>query len=198
MARYFSHETPWDRNQAGDFDLTPENWIQMINAKNTGKFHFHGHGLHHCWQLEKRTEFTYQHVQQLTNKDAYPVITTVSCFTGQFDAAHDPCITEYMLRVPDAGAIAIVAPSREGKPHFVDPRTEMPLMVSEGRMDGTTTTMTLFWKKGIGEKLTTGEALMKTKAALATKAKESPNFHMCLSELNLLGDPTILVHPAGE
>ena len=38
---------------------------------------------------------------------------------------------------------------------------------------------------------------MQTKAELAEKAKESANFHMCLSELNLLGDPTIQVHPEG-
>lgn len=195
MSRYFSDETPWDGDQPGDYQLSPANWIKMINAKDTGKMHFHGHGLLHCWVLENHQVFTAKHVAQLTNKDAYPVITTVSCFTGHFDSAKDPCITESMLRAPGAGAIAVVAPCREGKPHFVDPRKSMRLMVREGKMDGTTTTMTLFWEKGIGDKLTTGEALMQTKAALAAKAGESANFHMCLSELNLLGDPTIRVHP---
>ena len=198
MARYFSDETPWDKEKPGDHDLNPANWVKMINAKDAGKMHFHGHGLHGCWVLEKHQKFTAKHIAQLTNKDAYPVITTVACFTGQYDAAKDPCISESMLRAPEAGAIAIVAPCREGKPHFVNPRKSMRLMVTEGKMDGTTTTMTLFWEKGIGQKLTTGEALMQTKAALAEKAKESANFHMCLSELNLLGDPTILVHPEAE
>lgn len=198
MSWFYAEYTPWDGKAPGDFPLSPENIVQRINAKDTGKFHVHGHGLFFCWVLEDGALFTKQHVEKLTNKDAYPVITTVSCFTGQFDGWGDPSIAESMLRVADAGAIAIVAPSREGKPHFVNPSRDMPLMMSEGKMDGTTTTMTLFWAKGIGEKLTTGEALMQTKASLATKAKESPNFHMCLSELNLLGDPTILVHPAHQ
>ena len=198
MSRYFSHETPWDKEKPGDFDLSPGNWVKMINSKQTGKYHFHGHGLLHCWVLEKHKLFTKDHVAQLNNKDAYPIITTVSCFTGHYDAVKDPCIAESMLRVPDAGAIAIIAPCREGKPHFVDPRASFPLMVREGKMDGTTTTMTLFWEKGIGANLTTGEALMQTKASLAEKAKKSANFHMCVVELNLLGDPTIAVDPQAK
>lgn len=198
MSRYFSDETPWDKENPGDFDLSPGNWIKMINSKQTGKYHFHGHGLLNCWVLEKHKMFTKEHVAKLTNKDAYPIISTVSCFTGHYDAVKDPCISESMLRVPNAGAIAIVAPCREGKPHFVDPRASFPLMVREGKMDGTTTTMTYFWEMGIGQKLTTGEALMKTKAKLSEKAKKSANFHMCLVELNLLGDPTLAVQPAGK
>jgi hypothetical protein len=124
----------------------------------------------------------------------YAIITTVSCFTGHYDAKQDPSIAESMLRVPKAGAIAIVAPCRTGKPHFLNPEKDFPLMVREGKMDGTTTTMTLFWENGIRDNLTTGEALMKTKAALAEKAKRSAQFHMYLCELNLLGDPTIKVH----
>ncbi|NWK56277.1 hypothetical protein HW115_11700 [Verrucomicrobiaceae bacterium N1E253] len=195
MSRYFSHETPWDDAKPGDYDLNPDNWVKMLNSKQTGKYHFHGHGLLDCWVLEKHQKFTRKHVAKLTNKDAYPIITTVSCFTGHYDAVKDPCIAESMLRVPDAGAIAIVAPCREGKPHFVNPRESFPLMMWEGKMDGTTRTMTYFWEMGIGQKLSTGEALMKTKAKLAEKAKASANYHMCLVELNLLGDPTIEVHP---
>ena len=67
-------------------------------------------------------------------------------------------------------------------------------MITEGKLDGTTEAMTLFWEKGIGENLTTGEAIMKTKAILAKKAAYSVLFHMCLIELNLLGDPTLPVH----
>ena len=196
MSRYFSHKTPWDKEKPGDFQLSPENWMKMINSKQAGKYHFHGHGLLHCWVLEDKKIFTAKHVSQLTNKDAYPVITTVSCFTGHYDAEKDPCISESMLRVPNAGAVAIVAPCREGKPHFLNPHQDFPLMMKQGKMDGTTTTMTLFWEKGIGQNLTAGEALMKTKADLAEKGEVSANFHMCISELNLLGDPTLLVHPA--
>ena len=53
----------------------------------------------------------------------------------------------------------------------------------------------LFWEKGIGKKITTGEALMQTKSDLTERAKVSANFHMCVCELNLLGDPSIMVQP---
>ena len=195
MARYFADETPWDGEDKGSYQLSPENWIKMINEKKTGKLHFHGHGFLRGWVLEGKEMFTKRHVEQLTNKDAYPVITTVSCFTGYYDAVKDPCISESMLRIPDAGAIAIIAPCREGKPHFLNPEEDFPLMVKEGKMDGTTMTMTSFWDQGIKNKLTTGEALMQAKASMVEKAKQSANFHMCLVELNLLGDPTIAVHP---
>lgn len=195
MARYFSNSTPWDGEVAGDYQLSPTNWVKLLNEKKVGKFHFHGHGLIQGWALEDHKMFTAEHVKLLTNKDAYPVITTVSCFTGHYDAAQDPSISESMLRKADGGAIAIVAPCREGKPHFMNPKQDFPLMMKEGKMDGTTTTMTYFWELGIKDNLTTGEALMKTKAMLAEKATTSVEFHMCLSELNLLGDPTIAVHP---
>lgn len=195
LARFFQDETPWDRKTPGDYQLSTTNLIEQINAKKTGKFHLHGHGLLHSWVLENDQLFTANQVAKLTNKNAYPIITTVSCFTGQYDAAKDPCISESMLRIPDAGAIAIIAPCREGKPHFLNPKTDFPKMVYHGKMDGTTETMTLFWEKGIGKNLTSGEALMQTKAAQIERAKLSPNFHMCLCEINLLGDPTITVQP---
>lgn len=198
LKRYFLNSTPWDEQKPGDYQLSPNNIVDIINTKKSGKFHIHGHGLLHCWAFEDNKIFTKNHVAKLTNKGAYPIITTVSCFTGHYDAAKDPCITESMLRAPEAGAIAIVAPCREGKPHFVNPKTDFKLMVKDGKMDGTTATMTLFWEKGIGNKLTTGEALMQAKATLSEKAKQSAHFHMCLAELNLLGDPTIAVQPENK
>ena len=67
-------------------------------------------------------------------------------------------------------------------------------MLHKGKLDGTTLTMTRFWEWGIQHQLTTGEAFMRTKASMAETARQSETFHMCLAELNLLGDPTIPVH----
>ena len=71
-------------------------------------------------------------------------------------------------------------------------------MVLKGKMDGTITTMTYFWKHGIGKRVSMGEAIMLAKADLVESARKSANFHMCLAELNLLGDPTLAVHPVGR
>lgn len=199
VSRYFADETPWDVEEDGDYDLSASHWVKLFNEGRFGKVHLHGHGFIQGWVMEdNRSLFGLKHVEQLKNKDAYPMITTVSCFTGQFDAKRDPSIVEAMLRMPDAGAIAIVAPCREGKPHFVNPRVDFPAMMNEGKLDGTTRTMTQFWAKGVTDRLTAGEALMATKREQWQEAMESANFHMCLCELNLLGDPTLMVHQVME
>lgn len=191
VQRFFNHETPWDKDKPGDFPLSADNWLELINGKSSGKLHLHGHGLRHCWVLENDEELTFEHVAKLNNKDAYPVITTVSCFTGHYDSPKDPSIAEAMLRQPKGGAVLMVAPVREGKPHFHNPQEDFPLMVKEGKLDGTTRTMTEFWKRGLDPFLTAGEAFMAVKNAMKKDAKKSATFHLCLSELNLLGDPTL-------
>jgi len=191
---FFTGRTPWDKKISGDYPLDPTNLIDLINQNKVGKFHFHGHGLGNCWVLEDDKKLSINELGQLKNEGAYPIITTVSCFTGYFDAEQDPCIAEAMLRLPNAGAIAILAPSREGKPHFTDPKWDFPLMMTQGKMDGTTETMTRFWKHAIIDQNGAGRAHTSTKADLAARAKLSANFHMAICELNFLGDPMLAVH----
>jgi len=174
------------------YPLSPQNWIKLINTGSSGKLHMHGHGLRDCWILEKHGKLTAKHLAQLENKNAYPAITTVSCFTGHYDAAADPSIAESALRQPEAGAILIVCPSREGKPHFLNPREDFRLMITEGKRDGTTGTMAGFWEQSLGkDRKPAGQALMSVKASMVPKTKQSASFHLCLCELNLLGDPTL-------
>jgi len=187
LMRYFTPQAPWSDEVLGELSPNSNNLTNLINAKSTGKFHIHGHGLLHCWVLDEHQEYTKDQVSELNNKDAYPIITTVSCLTGYFDAPKDPCIVESMLRTPNAGAIAVVAPAREGKPHFVNPRQEFHQMTHFGKMDGTTETMTRFWENGASKKLTTGESLMFTKAMLAERAHVSPNFHIFFELQSALG-----------
>lgn len=186
----FSNRSSWDKSKPGDYDLSPGNFIDLINQNQAGKFHIHGHGHNHCWVLEDKRLLTTNLLGAFKNKGVYPVITTVSCYTGQFDSQRDPSITEGMLRLPNAGAILIIAPSREGKPHFLD-RRDMRKMVSEGKMDGTTETLTNFWIYAQRDNLTMGEAFTKARADLYANAEKSAGFHMLICELNLLGDPTL-------
>jgi hypothetical protein len=190
VGRFFSAETPWDKDgKPGSHQLSAENLVALINGGTTGKLHIHGHGFLPAWILEG-SKFTDQHVGQLANEEAYPLITTVSCFTGQYDNKQDPSIVESMIRKPKSGSVAIVAPVRTGKPHFHQ-RSDFRLMVSEGKLDGTTQTMTRYWSNGLGSGLTTGEALMKAKAAMTEDARKTAGYHLCICELNLLGDPTL-------
>ena len=95
-----------------------------------------------------------------------------------------------MIRQRRGGSVAIVAPIRTGKPHFAK-RSDFRLMITEGKLDGTTLTMTRYWKNGLGSGVTTGIALMKAKAQMIEDAKKAPGYHLCICELNLLGDPTL-------
>lgn len=190
VGRFFSRETPWDEpGKPGSHALSPANLVALINKGATGKLHIHGHGHLPAWVLEGE-KFTAKHVAKLKNDGAYPLITTVSCNTGEYDSPKDPSIVELMIRKPRGGSVAVVAPVRTGKPHF-HRRSDFRLMVTEGKLDGTTQTMTRYWSNGLGEQLTTGEALMTAKAAMAEDAQKTPGYHLCICELNLLGDPTL-------
>ena len=190
MDPFFSGETPWDKDgQPGSYPLSAENLVELLNRKETGKLHIHGHGHLPAWVLEE-SKFTANHIGQLKNDGAYPVTTTVSCNTGEYDSLEDPSIVERLLRVPNAGSVAVVAPVRTGKAHFASP-SDFRLMLTEGKLDGTTLTMTRFWTFGLNGAESTGHAFMKAKQAMAEDGAKAAGFHLCLCELNLLGDPTL-------
>lgn len=188
--RFFANGTPWDKDAPGDHDLTPENWKNMINGQRASKIHMHGHGLLPLWVLEKGSKVRLATIASLTNDAAYPVITTVSCFTGHYEAKKDPSITESILRKPNGGAIAVIAPSREGVPVFKK-REDFRLMITQGKMDGTTSILTKFWTHGLNKQSTLGEAFAAAKSSMAKDANEHAGYHWVLCELNLLGDPTL-------
>ena len=197
--RFFHTSTPWDEKRKASYALNAKNWLQRVNTPTASKMHMHGHGMPQFWVLEHSTGLSMINakvVDALENTDAYLAITTVSCFTGQFDTKGDPCIAEIMLRAPAKGAVLMVAPSRSGVPVFHDPRRDFPLMMREGKLDGTTETMTRFWANALtkqpnGRYLTAGEAFAKTKAEMAPHAEKTVGYHMVQCELNLLGDPTL-------
>lgn len=191
FSQFYEDETPWSEYTAGKTGLTANSWINSINLKQNGKIHMHGHGLIDLWVMNDGTHITDQVVNKLNNKNAYPVITTVSCFTGEFDGYQDPSITESMLRKPDGGAILILCPSRPGVPVFENPQKDFELMTTEGKMDATTTTMTKFWEYGQTHKISTGEALRMVKNEMAPLGKIHDRYHFVLCELNILGDPSL-------
>ena len=187
---FFNDKTSWDED--GSYDLSNKNLSEKFAAEGMNKWHLHGHGLIDRWVLEDHESFSFGEIKALKNQRPL-VITTVACFTGHFDAQEDPCITEAMLRQPEGGAVIVIAPAREGKPHFHDPRKDFRLMVQEGKLDGTTETMTQFWGAALGDKKSSGHALATAKAGLADDAVKSATYHQGICELNFLGDPTLPV-----
>lgn len=186
IQRFFVTQSPWSHR--GRYPLSTRNWIERINGGEASKVHMHGHGFLPGWVLERHQLADAKAVSRLRNETPL-LMTTVSCFTGQFDSDKDPAITESMLRHPQGGAVAIVAPAREGVPVFhgrVDPRQTQ---------DGTTRLLTRYWVQGLSKGLTTGEALAAANAELASDAKKNHGYHWVLCELNLLGDPTLDMRP---
>tara|TARA_R110002072_G_scaffold1287_5_gene10438 strand:- start:750 stop:2330 length:1581 start_codon:yes stop_codon:yes gene_type:complete len=185
IQRFFVNQSPWSKPQR--YPLSPQNWVERVNGGEASKMHMHGHGFLPGWVLERHQLVDGGAVSRLRNETPL-LMTTVSCFTGQFDSAKDPAITESMLRHAKGGAVAIVAPAREGVPVFHgrgnDPR--------DGKtQDGTTRLLTRYWVQGLTKNLTTGEALAAAKAELGSDAKNNHGYHWVLCELNLLGDPTL-------
>lgn len=195
VSKFYGNETPWDDQKKGDHDLTSDNWVKMINERGAAKMHMHGHGILPFWVLESESKVTKSTVADLENENAYPIITTVSCLTGQYDNRQDPSISEAMIRQPNAGAIAVLAPSREGVPFMLNPRKDMRLMMTEGKMDGTTTAYTKFWISALKDRMTIGEAFKQVKMDMESMARQNDGFHMLQCELNLLGDPTLDPRP---
>ena len=190
--RYFANKTPWDKAAPGDHDLTPTNWLDMLNQKQAGKIHMHGHGLLHGFVLEKHQMLKTSHLARLKNKDAYPVMTTVSCFVGHFDSRKDPSIVEALLRQKDGGAVVVVAPSRQGVP-VLHNRADFRLVITKGLMDGTTEFLTRFWEHALSKDSTAGEAIAAARKDMEADARKTEGYHWCLCELNLLGDPSLVV-----
>lgn len=178
------------RHLPGSKDPSVSRIQSAFHEKPASKLHIHGHGTIAAWLLSDGA-FTTKHVAGLSNRGSYPLITTVSCNTGEFDAKRDPSIVESMLRARDAGSVAIVAPIRTGKMHLHDMSRDFVLMTREGKLDGTTMIMTSYWQHGLGKQRTTGEALMSAKADMVKDARKTAGYHLCLCELNLLGDPTL-------
>jgi hypothetical protein len=176
------------------FPDSQEPSVSRVQAALAGgdasKVHIHGHGTIGAWQLAD-ADLTKKHVAEMSSTNFYPLITTVSCNTGEYDSQRDPSIVESMLRAPNAGSVAIVAPIRTGKMHLHDMSRDFNLMIKKGKLDGTTTVMTSYWLHGLGKQRTTGEALMLAKADLVEDARKTAGYHLCICELNLLGDPTL-------
>ena len=151
----------------------PKEWITLFNGLAYGKLHLTGPGRHDAWLFKNDTKITQAKIFQLNNREAYPVITTTSPYTGQFDRGEDPSIAESMIRMPEGGAIAVVAPSRGG------PSSGQEEILSQ------------FWENGLGKKVSGGAALSLLKASLIPRATASPSAHLLACELNFLGDPTL-------
>lgn len=84
-------------------------WQTAINSKiNNGcsLVSYFGHGNAQSWN----NSYTSYYVNQLENKNRYPLVLSITCLTGTYDLN---CMAEAFMRKKDAGAVAVLAASKE-------------------------------------------------------------------------------------
>jgi len=75
----------------------------------TGLISYFGHGSLNLWAQEKI--FSVEDVAKLSNKDRLPLVLTLTCLSGFFQHPTTVSLGETLLRAPNGGAAAVIAPS---------------------------------------------------------------------------------------
>ncbi len=134
--------------------------------------HFLGHGGAFIWRVGPPADlFTLKDVGSLTNKDRYPMVLAMTCFSAPFDNPTQDSIGEKFLREANKGAIAVFAASWMNSPN---PKHSKQLVHELLKPD-----------------TTIGDAIMKV--------KQRDKDRILIQMYNLLGDPAVeLARPHGD
>jgi|CXWL01.1.fsa_nt_gi hypothetical protein len=137
--------------------------------------HFVGHGGRFIWRTgpadwtKHRDLFNLDDLDRLAPSDRLALVISMTCYSAPFDHPTADSIGEKFLRLPDRGAVAVIAASWRNAPSEME---------SQAILRGLLTTETV------------GEALVAAK-----RAAGNPDF---VHQYNLLGDPAVtLAWPPG-
>jgi hypothetical protein len=130
--------------------------------------HFLGHGGRFIWRTgppdfrKNHDLFTLEDLDKLTPNQSIPLVLSMSCYSAPFDHPDADSIGEKLLRMPDKGAVAVLAASWRNSPaeNF-----------SAALIDGLT------------QPGTVGEAIVAAKRAVKSRT--------LVEQYNLLGDPAL-------
>ncbi len=142
----------------------PEAAAALLNEINNGVavVNYFGHGNQSAWADEG--VLNKDEVINLTNDKRYPVVNSFSCSVAYFDKPDMTSLSEVLVTLPDAGAIAAIASTRTAY------ATNNELMAKEF--------FRIFYRNGVP--LTLGQAYSLTK-----QARNLKNYV-------LLGDPSLM------
>ncbi|MCP4663278.1 MAG: hypothetical protein GY856_48415, partial [bacterium] len=140
----------------------------ISRALNRGQLlvHFFGHGGRFIWRTappdfkKNRDLFTLDHLDQLEPTAGISIILSMTCYSAPFDHPNADSIGEKFLRLPDRGAVAVLAASWRNSPRAAFSRALLEELTSPGAL---------------------GEAIMR--------AKQAYGFRDLIEQYNLLGDP---------
>lgn len=144
----------------------------LVEALNEGQLlvHFVGHGGRYIWRTgppdyrKNHDLFTLDDLEKLTSTDRPAVVVSMSCYSAPFDHPNADSIGEKFLRMPDRGAVGVIAASWRNVPNRAASEALLRHLAQGG---------------------TLGEALMIAKREVA-----DPNFR---AQYNLLGDPALKI-----
>lgn len=157
------------------------NASQIIQSINKGNFYVlhQGHGLETCWV---DPAFSCNDIEKLENESLLPVIFSINCLTGKFDAP--VCLAEKFLRKERGGCVAIFAAGTEIQTMHGSALTEalFTLLANSpqngcGNYEGAT--------YHLGELLTISFANLIQKGNITSTAYERKMFHC-------FGDPSMV------
>jgi len=145
---------------------------RLLDAFAEGQLvvHFHGHGGRYIWRTgptdykKNRDLFNLDHLDMLEPSSRLPVVLSMTCFSAPFDHPLADSIGEKFLRLPDRGAIVVLAASWRNSPATVFSRSLLEELTKP---------------QSIGEAILT--------------AKQSVPRRDMVETYNLLGDPAVRV-----
>jgi hypothetical protein len=148
-----------------------EKLIDTMN-QGIGWINYRGHGGGGIWADGNPSVMSLDDVDSLENEGRYPVVTSLTCFTGDFTSVRD-CLGEAMIRKPDAGAVAFLGTTSLGWMNADFVLMQNLLTIFRSQPDRT-----------IGEIIQKGKTLYRLQNQ--TDLAESE-----VHQYNLLGDPCI-------
>lgn len=128
--------------------------------------HFVGHGGRYVWRTgppdyrKNHDLFTLDHLEKLAPSNRLPFVMSMTCYSAPFDHPTADSIGEKFLRIPDRGAIGILAASWRNYPTQSFSQAVLDELIVPGTM---------------------GEAVMR--------AKQKQKSRLMIETYNLLGDP---------
>ena len=143
---------------------------RLREAFDQGQFlvHFYGHGGRYIWRtgppdLKKNHDlFTLDDLEQLQPTSRLAVVFSMTCFSAPFDHPNADSIGEKFLRLPERGAVGVLAASWRNSPSFQYSQKLVDELTQPG---------------------TVGEAILRAKQQI-----QNPNL---VESYNLLGDPAV-------
>lgn len=109
--QYYSNKYSFGQAIPAELQIPNFNWdcnvSDIIKQINNGCLYalYRGHGLRTGWAGVGLYTST---LPQLSNNELYPIIFSITCLTGKFN---ENCFAEQILKMPEAGALAVIASS---------------------------------------------------------------------------------------